>query len=336
MGHFKPAGAPESSAGGTSQAVLTEMTLDSDDDDTMTLASLAAHVKPTAKRSFLYKYNYNGFMQDCTKLAMAVQNRPQVAEAVHGTIVTLLRIAQGQESEIDQKTFYEIIEGAHAAFGAKRRIHSGINFSQVREPISANPGALGRPLKTRKRSYTEGKAPVKGSDEKIDCGFCDQKGHNIVSCTSLKRYGERIRGEQELRRLADDLLIAGGQFAATPIPNRLMTKAHQILQSLPTETKFLVVQGKPIINNEVAGPVRSNNLCILITCIGVGGQPIPECNQVLAQASIVNGWMNKSKKKYKYAILARDAFLPMPRPERDVPMAGPDAIGEPCVLTRDV
>jgi hypothetical protein len=56
--------------------------------------------------------------------------------------------------------------------------------------------------------------------------------------------------------------------------------------------------------------------------------------------------MNKSKKKYKYVILARDAFLPMPRPDailgepnvltRDVPMAGPDAIGEPCVLTRDV
>jgi hypothetical protein len=184
-------------------------------------------------------------------------------------------------------------------------------------------------LKTRKRSYTEGKAPVKDSDAKIDCGFCDQKGHNIVSCTNLKRYGERrIRGEQELRRLADDLLIADGQLAATPITNRLMTKAQQILQSLPTETKFLVVEGKHIINNEVAGPVRSHNLCILVTCIGVGGQPIPECNQVLAQASIVNGWMNKSKKKYKYVILARDAFLPMP---------GSDAVGEPAsVLTRDV
>jgi len=39
---------------------------------------------------------------------------------------------------------------------------------------------------SRKRSYTEGKAPVKGSNEKPDCGFCDQKGHNIVSCTELK------------------------------------------------------------------------------------------------------------------------------------------------------
>jgi hypothetical protein len=104
LGHFKPVGAPESSAGGTSQAVLTETTvLDSDDVDTMTLASLA-HVKPAGKRS-LYKYNYNGFMQDCTKLATAVQNRPHFAEAVHGTIVTLLRIAQGQESEIDKKLF---------------------------------------------------------------------------------------------------------------------------------------------------------------------------------------------------------------------------------------
>jgi hypothetical protein len=166
----------------------------------MTLASLA-HVKPAGKRS-LYKYNYNGFMQDCTKLATAVQNRPQVA------------------------------------------------------------------------------------------------------------------------------LIADGQLAATPITNRLMTNAQQILQFLPTETKFLVVEGKHIINNEVAGPVRSHNLCILVTCIGVGGQPIPECNQVLAQASIVNGWMNKSKKKYKYVILARDAFLPMP---------GSDAVGEPAsVLTRHV
>jgi hypothetical protein len=156
-------------------------------------------------------------------------------------------------------------------------------------------------------------AAVKGSDEKADCGFCGQKGHNIVSCANLKMYGERIRGEQELRRLADDLLIADGQFAAAPIPNRLMTKAQQILQSLPTETKFLVVQGKYIINNELVGPVRSQNLCILITCIGAGGQPIPECNQVLAQASIVNGWMNKSKKKYKFVIssIARDMFLQM-------------------------
>jgi formaldehyde-activating enzyme involved in methanogenesis len=108
VGHFKPAGAPESSAGGTSQAVLTEMTLDSDDDDTMTLASPAAHVKPTAKRSFLYKYNYNGFMQDCTKLETAVQNRPQVAKAVHGTIVTLLRIAQGRKVRLTKKLFMRL------------------------------------------------------------------------------------------------------------------------------------------------------------------------------------------------------------------------------------
>jgi hypothetical protein len=66
-------------------------------------------------------------MNDCTKLATAVQNRPQVAEAVHGTIVTLMRIAQGQETQIHEKTFYEIIEGACTAFGAKRRIHSGIS-----------------------------------------------------------------------------------------------------------------------------------------------------------------------------------------------------------------
>ena len=301
-GHVKPAAKP---AAGSQQ-------VDSDEDDNRTLAS-QQHVKPAAKPS--YKYKYNSFMNDCTKLATAVQNRPQVAEAVHGTILTLTRIAQGQESQIDKKTFSEIIEGAQAAFGAKRLIHSGISFSQVGGqqglPISANPGALGRPLKTRKRSYTEGMAPVKGSDEKADCGFCGQKGHNIVSCANLKMYGKRIRGEEEFRQLADDLLIADGHFAATPIPNQLMTNSQQILQSLPTETKFLVVQGKYIINNELVGPVRSQNLCILVTCIGAAGQPIPECNQVLAQASIVNGWMNKSKKKYKFVIssLTRDMYL---------------------------
>jgi hypothetical protein len=90
-----------------------------------------------------------------------------------------------------------------------------------------------------------------------------------------------------------------------------MTKTRQILQSLPTETKFLAVHRKYIINNDLVGPVRSQNLCILVTCIGVGGHPIPECNQVLAQASIVNGWMNKSKKKYKFVIssLVTDTFL---------------------------
>jgi hypothetical protein len=90
-----------------------------------------------------------------------------------------------------------------------------------------------------------------------------------------------------------------------------MTKTRQILQSLPTETKFLAVHRKYIINNGLIGPVRSQNLCILVTCIGLGGHPIPECNQVLAQASIVNGWMNKSKKKCKFVIssLAMDTFL---------------------------
>jgi hypothetical protein len=69
--------------------------------------------------------------------------------------------------------------------------------------------------------------------------------------------------------------------------------------------------GKYIMNDDLVGPVRSQNLCILVTCIGVGGLPIPECNQVLAQASIVNGWMNKSKKKYKFVIssLATDTYL---------------------------
>ena len=242
------------------------------------------------------------------------------SEAVHGTIVALTRLAQGQESEIDIKTFHEIIEGAHATFGAKRRIHSGTSVTQAGEqhmPISANPGALGRPLMSRKRSYTEGKAPVKGSNEKPDCGFCDQKGHNIVSCTELKRYGERIRSEQDLRRLTEELLIADGQFLATRIPNELMNKARQILQSLPTEAKFLAVHKKFIINDDLVGPVRIQNLCILVTCIGVGGRPIPECNQVLAQALIVNEWMNKSKKKYKFVIssLATDTFLQTQEPD---------------------
>jgi hypothetical protein len=98
--------------------VAAEMTLDSDN-DMMTLASLG-DTKPPAAKS-LYKYKYNSFMEACAKLATAVQNRPQVAEAVHGTIVTLLRIAQGQESEIDNQTFNEIIEGARATFGAKRQ-----------------------------------------------------------------------------------------------------------------------------------------------------------------------------------------------------------------------
>jgi hypothetical protein len=98
-----------------------------------------------------------------------------------------------------------------------------------------------------------------------------------------------------------------------------MNKARQILQSLPTETKFLAVHKKYIINNDLVGPARSQNLCILVTCIGVGGHPIPECNQVLAQASIVNGWMNKStsKKKYKFVIssLATDTFLQTREPD---------------------
>jgi hypothetical protein len=131
-GHVKPAAMP--AAG--SQVDL--------DNDVRTIASLQ-HIKPAAKPS--YKYNYNSFMNDFTKLATAVQNRPQVAEAVHGTIMTLTRIAQGQETQIHKKMFYEIIKGVRAAFGAKRQIHSGISFSQVGGqqglPISVNPGALG-------------------------------------------------------------------------------------------------------------------------------------------------------------------------------------------------
>jgi hypothetical protein len=139
-------------------------------------------------------------MEDWTKLATAVQNRPQVAKAVHQTIVTLTRPAQGQESEIEKKTFYEIIEGARATFGTKKQIHSGTHaLSQAVEkhvPISANPGALERPLMAKKRSYTEGKALVKGPDVKADCDFCHQKGHkNIVSCKELKKYGEHIRSK---------------------------------------------------------------------------------------------------------------------------------------------
>jgi len=96
-----------------------------------------------------------------------------------------------------------------------------------------------------------------------------------------------------------------------------MNKARQILQSLPTEATFLAIHKKYIINNDLVGPVRIQNLCILVTCIGAGGRPIRECNQVLAQASIVNGWMNKSKKKYKFVIssLATDTFLQTQEPD---------------------
>jgi hypothetical protein len=248
--------------------------------------------------------------------------------------VALARLAQGQESEIDIKTFHEIIEGAHATFGAKRRIiegahatfgakrriHSGTSVTQAGEqhmPISANPGAVGRPLMSRKRSCTEGKAPVKGSNEKPGCGFCDQKGHNITSCNELKRYGERIRSEQDLRRLSDELLSADGQFLATRIPNEVTNKPRRILQTLPTEAKFLAIHKKYIINNDLVGPVGIQNLYILVTFIGAGGRPIPECSRVLAQASIVSGWMIKSKNKYKSVIssLARDAFLQTQEPD---------------------
>jgi hypothetical protein len=81
------------------------MTVDSDN-DTRTLVASLRHVKPEAKPSYEYKHNYSSFMHDCTKLATAVQNRHQVAEAVHGTLVTLMRLAQGQESKIDIKPFH--------------------------------------------------------------------------------------------------------------------------------------------------------------------------------------------------------------------------------------
>jgi hypothetical protein len=113
---------------------------------------------------------------------------------------------------------------------------------------------LGRPIMSRKRSYTEGKAPFKGSNEKPQCDFCDQKGPNIVSCTGLKRYGERIRSEQYLLRLSEELLSADGQFLATRIPNELMNKAREILQSLPTEAKFLAIHKKYIINHDLVDP----------------------------------------------------------------------------------
>jgi hypothetical protein len=78
-----------------------------------------------------------------------------------------------------------------------------------------------------------------------------------------------------------------------------------------------VIHRKYIINNDLIGPVRSQNLCILVTCIGVGGQPIPGCNQVLAHASVINGWMNKSKKKYKFVVssLATDTYLQTREPD---------------------
>ena len=86
-------------------------------------------------------------MEDCTKLATAVQNRPTVAKAVHGTIVMLMRLAQGQDSDIDHRTFHEII-GACTIFGAIKGVHSASNFLSTQAgkqqmPISANPGRLG-------------------------------------------------------------------------------------------------------------------------------------------------------------------------------------------------
>jgi hypothetical protein len=89
-------------------------------------------------------------------LSLAVMNRPQVAQFVHGTMVALTRLVQGKESEIDNKTFYQIIEGTQAAFGAKRQIHSSTSVTQAGKqhvPVSANLGAMGRHLMTRKKSY---------------------------------------------------------------------------------------------------------------------------------------------------------------------------------------
>jgi hypothetical protein len=54
-----------------------------------------------------------------------------------------------------------------------------------------------------------------------------------------KMYPQRT-GSTTPCGLAEDLLIAEGQFPATRFPNGLMTKARQILQSLPTETSKVI------------------------------------------------------------------------------------------------
>jgi hypothetical protein len=129
-------------------------------------------------------------------------------------------------------------------------------------------------------------------------------------------------GLQRLKNICEILFKKNREFSSVhqlcQFAARLGSKWYfQVSRHGYKLSKFLAVHRKYIINNDLVGPVRSQSLCALVTCIGVGGHPIPGCDQVLAQASIVNGWMNKSKKKYKFVIssLATDTFLQTREPD---------------------
>ena len=131
----------------------------------------------------------------------------------------------------------------------------------------------------------------------------------------LKNHGCCLKTEDDLWNLAAEIVTAKSSFPAAPLPAGIGTREKPILESLPHETRFLVIHKKFVINGELVGTMTMKNLCIIVTCIRNGGQSLPEFH-VLVRASAVHAWVHCGRTKYENVIssLEEEMFSLVPAP----------------------
>ena len=194
------------------------------------------------------KYTFRQFQEKAAELFKASGASVDTNSTAYTCVVSLVSICrQTINPRVIKDSFTSMIDRNSTILSpsGKKPVEKSNNMC----PLPAKPRNHGRPTSLRKRSgaeiYRSGWNPSRNKKEKACCGFCKQSiGHRYFQCEHLKAFGSpvRLKGDLLTIWIADLKNPESLQTPTEPLPAGSITEKKPLLQSIPKETVWLVIE----------------------------------------------------------------------------------------------
>jgi len=265
-------------------------------DDTTIVDKYTASVtkKPSSK-----KYNFRQFQEKAAELFKASDSSVEINNTAYACLVSLVSISrQSIHPRSIKQSFTSIIKRNSTIFSPSG---GGKEKPFTNYPLPAKGRSQGRPTSLRKRSSAEvfrtGIHVSKKKREKPCCGFCKQStGHKFFQCEHLKKFGSPVRLKGEMLTIWIDNIKDPKSLhtPSEPLPPGSITEKKPLLQSIPKETFWLVIERKCVLNTSVV---------FMVTFLGDGGLPFKDEYQTCCVgADTMIEWIRRNAKNSNHVI----------------------------------
>ena len=146
-------------------------------------------------------------------------------------------------------------------------------------------------------------APKSGKRAPNKCSFCkDTKCGNIQSCSKLRAIGRRLKTGDYCRFLSAAFSISKAKHDAAK-REALISTTKPLLETLPSNTKWLCVSGLHSLTDSTLPPAEEN-VGVHVSCYGDLGETLPpiggdtgDFQDRMVVFSAVRDWISKNQRR---------------------------------------